>query len=438
MANTEGAAFTSGGPGQTGYNAPSSYSSASTGQPSFYWDQGIPPAQSAPLLTPGFGTGFTTSNPSGAVSVNYVDPKLSGRAPYYLNWSGGFERLLPGQMTLGVELFCERRPLFFIVTALVSGRYLMNPKYLVLGTLLTAQATPANIAAAQAVVPGIALPFSNYQGTIAQMLRPFPQYAGVSCYSCDLGNSTYNSLQVTLNRRLSRDLTVQMAYTLSKEIDNVPSGGSLAGVGGTRDPYNGKLDKALGALDHRHLVRGVFVYNLPFGKGIKYAPLRAAVVNWSVSGIYVFSSGAPLAVTGSGCNDPGVNTTCIASYNPSFSGPVHIKGSYGSGNALAPGATAYLDKTAFIDPPAYTFGNLPRSAPYGLFAPAVWNVDMTIRRDFPIRDRLHFSIAGDFFNVPNSVVFAAPGTNIDTTSFGQVATSATSPRKVQLNARITF
>ena len=53
------------------------------------------------------------------------------------------------------------------------------------------QATPANIAAAQAIVPGIGLPFANYQGTIGQMLKPFPQYSGVTYYSGNLGNSIY-------------------------------------------------------------------------------------------------------------------------------------------------------------------------------------------------------------------------------------------------------
>lgn len=90
-----------GGPGRTGYDFPASYSAPTAGQPSFYWDQGVPPAAPQAFLTPGFGAGFTTSNPTGAQSVARVDPELSGRAPYYLNWNFGLQREISPSMTVG-------------------------------------------------------------------------------------------------------------------------------------------------------------------------------------------------------------------------------------------------------------------------------------------------------------------------------------------------
>src|SRR5262245_46794662 len=141
----------------------------------------------------------------------------------------------------------------------------MDPRYLVLGSLLNAQATPANLAAARQILPGISLPFSNFQGTLAQMLSPFPQYNAITYYA-GLGNSTYHSIQLTANRRFSQGLTAQLAYTYSKEIDNLPNGGQLGTAGGTRNPYDGSLDKALGVINRPHLFRGTFVYDLPFGK----------------------------------------------------------------------------------------------------------------------------------------------------------------------------
>ncbi len=76
--------------------------------------------------------------------------------------------------------------------------------------------TLANVAAAQAKFPGVGLPFPNFQGTISTMLLPFPKYAapgttgtgsgGTTCYSCDEGSSSYNSLQVSVQRHLSRGL----------------------------------------------------------------------------------------------------------------------------------------------------------------------------------------------------------------------------------------
>ena len=181
----------------------------------------MPSAPTPPLLTPGFGTGFTTANPAGAVGVTYVDPNLSGKPPYYLDWSFGLQRELPSDMTVGATYSASVG--HFLPRNGDNGIWTnsMHPNYLVLGTLLAAQATPQNVAAAQRIVPSVALPFANFQGTIGQMLSPFPQYNAVNYY-VGLGNSTYHSFQATLNRRFSRGFTMQFAYTYSKEIDNLP------------------------------------------------------------------------------------------------------------------------------------------------------------------------------------------------------------------------
>jgi hypothetical protein len=105
---------------------------------------------------------------------------------------------------------------------------------------------------------------------------------------------------------------------------------------------------------------------------------------------------------------------------------------------LAPGAVSYIKKATFADPAVYTFGNTPRGAPYGLFAPSLLDEDISLRRQISITERLKLALSGDFFNITNSVYFAAPGTNIDSSTFGQVTTTANLPRKIQVNARFTF
>jgi hypothetical protein len=181
---------------------------------------------------------------------------------------------------------------------------------------------------------------------------------------------------------------------------------------------------------------------LPFGAGHHLAngnPVLSAIVsNWQLSGVISFSSSTPLTVTGSGCTVTGITSTCIASYNPNFSGPVNINGNYGDGNAIGAGALAYYDKRAFIDPAPYTFGNLPRSAPYGLLGPHTLNEDASIRREIALRERLKLIFEANVFNITNSVYFNAPATNIDSANFGQVTSQKNLPRKIQLNARLTF
>ena len=239
LAYTHGSAGVGGngaqGPGRTGYNLPAAYASTVTGLPAFYWDEGVPTAPTPPLLTAGFGAGFTTTNPAGAVAMTYVDPNLSGKPPYYMNWSFGLQRELLKETTLGATYSASAG--HFLPRNGDTGIWSnsMEPRFLPLGSLLAAQATPANIAAAQRIIPGVGLPFSNYQGTIGQMLSPFPQFTNITYYA-SLGNSTYHSFQLTLNRRFARGFTTQAAYTFSKEIDNLPNGGQLGAIAGTSSP----------------------------------------------------------------------------------------------------------------------------------------------------------------------------------------------------------
>jgi Carboxypeptidase regulatory-like domain len=420
-------------PGQAGINATASFSSAVTGQPAFYWDNGVPPFQAPPFINPGYGVGFTTTAPTGAIAMNYVPYQTAAKPPYFENWNIGLQRELTANMTVGVNYAGSGA--HFVTGNGAQGIFTnsMPLSDLALGPLLNAQATPANIAAAQAIIPGVGLPFSNFQGTIAQALKPYPQYSGVTYYWGNRGNSTYNSLIATLNRRFSKGLTANVSYVYSKELDDLAS---------NRNPFNGRLDKALGTTDRPHVFLVTAVYALPFGAGHSLGAgnrtVSAIVSRWQLSGIVSFNSGSPLTITGSGCTTPGVTSTCVVSYNPAFSGAARINGNYGDGNVIGGTPTSYIAKSAFIDPAAYTFGNLPRSAPLGLFSPYLLDEDISLRREFRIRERLKLAIEGNMFNITNSVHFSAPGTNIDSTNFGQVSSQANLPRKVQFNARITF
>ena len=420
---------------QLGYTGTNNSTSAGNNAPAYYWDNGVPAfLQPPPFLDPTYGTGFITANPTGAQTVTYGDPQLGGKPPYYENWNFGIQRALTGNMTAGVAYSASMGK--FLPGAGPGGASVnIAPlQYLALGSLLTATANTANIAAAQAIIPGIALPFSNYSGTIGQMLRPFPQYGTISDPWANLGQSNYQALQATFNRRFTKGLTANAGYTFSKQLDNL--------LGTPRNPFNDSLEKARGAIDHTNVFAGSFAYQLPFGAGRGLNPgnaaARALISGWTVSGVVTFTTGSPLSVTGTGCNAGGILGTCFPNYNPAFSGNIHINGNYGDGNVLGSSPTSYLDRTAFVDPAPYTVGNLPRTAVYGLVAPHNADVDLSVRREFTIREKVKLAVQADAFNVNNAVHFGAPGTNPDQASFGTLTSQANQPRKLQLNARITF
>jgi hypothetical protein len=215
------------------------------------------------------------------------------------------------------------------------------------------------------------------------MLRPFPQYGTISSPWFDVGQSNYQGMQATFSRRFVKGFTFQGGYTFSKEMDNL--------LASTRNPFDYSLEKSRGSIDHRHVFTTSVSYDeLPFGRGKSLNPgnaaARAVVSGWTVAGVFVFTSGAPLALTGTACISGGILGTCIPNYNPGFTGPVRINGGYGDGNVLGSSPTSYLNRTAFVAPAAYTVGNLPRTGVYGLNAPYNSSIDLSLRREFVIRE----------------------------------------------------
>jgi len=309
------------GTGTLGFSANATYPSANGFDPSYNWNNGIPPYPAPPFFDPTLNTGFVAGRGTGG-SVTYGDPDIGGRPPRYQNWNAGVQFALARTITLGATYAGSRGDFLG-----GSGRGFfanqLDPRYLVLGNLLTQQATPANIAAAQAIVPGIGLPYPNFSGTISQMLRPFPQYSGVSDVYGDVARSTYHSLQLTAEKRLSDDgLTVGFNYTYSRTEDNLSA----------RTGYNFDQDWAVGVNDQPHVWNALAVYRMPFGAdgkpGSGHRTVQAIVKNWQISSITQFRSGGPLGTIGAACNLPNAGT-CYADFNPSFTGPVRINGSYG-------------------------------------------------------------------------------------------------------------
>jgi hypothetical protein len=417
------------GTGTLGFSANASFPSPNTFDPAYNWNNGVPSYPKPPFFDPSLNTGFVTGRGTGG-GVTYGDPEIGGRPPRYQNWNAGFQYALASTITVGASYAGSNGD---FLGGAGRGFYAnqMDPRYLVLGNLLTQQATAANIAAAQQIVPGIGLPYPGFSGTISQMLRPFPQYSGVTDVYGNVAWSTYHSLQVVAEKRRTSDgLTVSFNYTYSRTKDNLAA----------RTGYNFDQEWAVGVNDQPHVWNAMVVYDLPFGSegraGSGNTVVRAIVRDWQISSITQFRSGRPLGVIGAACNLPNAGT-CYADFNPNFSGPVRINGDYGDGDVLSSTPPTYIDRNAFQSPAAFTYGNTPRTLAHDLRNPSFFNQDLSIRRDFRIsRARLVFGV--DVFNVFNNVVFGGIQTNITNANFGRVSSQTNTPRVGQLKLRIEF
>jgi hypothetical protein len=389
----------------------------------------VPSYPRPPFLDPTLNAGFVTGRAAGG-GVTYGDPEIGGRPPRYQNWNVGVQYAMTRTITIGAA-YAGSQGDFLDGSGRGYWSNQLDPRYLVLGNLLTQQATPANVAAAQALVPDVRVPYANFSGTIGQMLRPFPQYSAVTDVYDNVNQSRYNSLQLTLEQRRTAGLTFNVNYTFSRIEDNLSA----------RTGYNFDQDWAVGVNDQPHIFNAIAVYDLPFGgegqPGNDNAVVRALVQGWQVSSITQFRSGRPIGSILGACNLPNAGT-CYADFNPAFSGPVRINGDWGDGDVLGANPPAYIDRTAFVSAAPFTYGDTPRTLAHDLRNPSSFNQDLSIQRDIPVGGETKLRVGIEIFNLFNTVVFGGINNNITNANFGRVSTQTNSPRVIQLKARVEF
>ena len=429
------------GLGQIGFNNNGSLGSTVTGQPAYYWDGGYPGNPiNPPFINPSYGVGFISATAPGAAAIGsgpgtaqtlaYGDPDKGGQAPQYQDFFFNIQRAIGSNMTFSIAYSGSVGR--YLPGAGVAGPFTdqIPLKYLPLGPLLTQTLSPATIASAAALGFAVAVPFPNFTGTVGQALKPYPQYSSLSNPWLDVGKSSYNSLQTTFNRRMASGLTFMINYTFSKEMDD------LAGI---RLPGANYLEYSVGALDRKHVLTSTAVYQLPFGAGRKHNSdnliVRSLISGWQLSGIFTAATGAPLSVGGT-CTGGGIiDASCYPNYTPGFSGSA-TQGS--KPTTVVEASTPHLNKAAFTNPAVYTYGNAARTAPYGLFAPTLTDIDASVRREIAIHEAVRLAVQADVFNLPNAVYFTAPNTTLDSANYGFYSAQANQARKFQLSARVTF
>jgi hypothetical protein len=369
--------------------------------------------------------------------------------PYYQNFNAGVQQALTNTTTIGVNYVASLG--HFVPGAATRGYWTnkLDPKYLVLGAQLAVLATAANIQKAQQTVPGIGLPFATFSGpnaTIGQMLVPFPQYAGISDVDADVGNTSYNSLQLTLNQRTWNGVTFTLNYTYAIAEGDVDDSRSAYAIpsefvsGLTETAPAHSLDRSWQGNANKQQLTIYGVWELPFGKGRRFSGgnwiTRPLVNDWQFSSVFQYASGSPATVTASKCVLVGQGT-CFPNLTPGFSGPIRQNGSLGRNYVAGGVSPVYIRSGAFQDPAPYMIGNAPNRAPYSLWAPGSYSLNSSLRKSFPIHDNIKFTFQADCFNVSNKVTFGYASTNIDASNYGQT-NSGSGNRDFQFAGRIDF
>jgi hypothetical protein len=275
-----------------------------------------------------------------------------------------------------------------------------------------------------------------------QLLLPFPEYTGVSESGGYLGNSTYHSLQMKVEKRFSQGGTVLAAYTFSKLIGDV---GSLttwldSGVGlasnTPQNPNNLRAEKSLAGFDSRQRLTLAYAVDLPFGKGQRFlsggnGAVQKLSSGWTVSGGTTFQEGFPLALTATpnvtGFN-LGLRPNVVPGCNPVVSGSAQSR------------LTNWFNASCFTVPSAYTLGNESLTDPV-LRGPGINNFNFALFKKTQLTERFKLEFRAEVFNVFNRVQFGLPNTSITTAAnptTGYITTQINQPRLIQLALRLVF
>src|SRR6266436_5050967 len=262
-------------------------------------------------------------------------------------------------------------------------------------------------------------------------------------------SSNYHALQAKLDRKFSRGFLMTTAYTYSKALGYVNEGSNTINstVGGLQN-YIGDIrsNYAPLAFDRRHTIVQSVIYELPFGKG---KPLLSSGVGgivlggWQVSTVLTVMTGLPLNITGgSALNAPGDTQV------PNLTGSFTILHGVG---APGPNGTPWFDVTLssivnnvpqcrgpFCQTAVGVLGNEPRRAFSG---PGLFNLDASVFRRFPIKERVSMELRAEAFSVTNTPQFDKPNQGFSTntaSNFGYVTATIGGNRSVQLGAKLTF
>jgi len=391
------------------------------------------------------------------------------------NWSLEFERQLAPDLILSVGYVGMH------ATRLRSGLAQiddLNPKFFSLGNQLNLPVTDplspvpapyANFCADYGCTPGSA-------GTVAQALRPFPQFQNINTDCCleNLGQSTYHALLAKVERRFHNGLNLLASYTYSKTLTDadsaLPSFAQFSGGGYGQNPFNLKGEKSLSYQDIPHTLVVSYIYELPVGKGKKFLNkggiVDKVIGGWQIGGVQRYQSGQPLSF-GCATGVPGYSTYisgCIrfdrvpgqpllspgaSSFDraaASNTGNTGCTENNANGTFSAPvGVTTYFNCGAFIDPNAsglitqrgYAFGNFPRITGE-VRSQRYVNEDFSIIKRVSFAESQSLTLKADLVNAFNRHVFSRPDTGPGDSTLGAVFGTVDGSRKVQFALRYQF
>lgn len=285
--------------------------------------------------------------------------------------------------------------------------------------------------------------------------------------------STYNSLQMSLTKRLTNGLQLLASYTYGKSIDNASGGSDSTGevrdtINIAGDQHDNRANRGVSDFDRTHRFVLSYLWDLPRPAFAAHSTAgRLLIHHWQVAGIITAMSGLPIDIVDGGAGSfyglsggnngfvrpswaPGATTGIATSNIPAgyFFNPL----AFVRPTVLAGQIIPSSNGTATAGAIGTDFGNVGRNV---LRGPRQINVDFSVIKRFPISEGKHIELRAEFFNLFNHTNFANPISNLSavpTTSvdpnsgritgspgdFGRIVSMSNNPRLIQFAMKFNF
>ncbi|MGH9626911.1 MAG: TonB-dependent receptor domain-containing protein [Bryobacteraceae bacterium] len=266
------------------------------------------------------------------------------------------------------------------------------------------------------------------QSTVANTNSRRPMYPDFERFSLaeSVVNSSYHSLQASLDRRFAGGLTILASYTFSKTLTELNS--VLTNNGGVPNPDNRALEWGPANHDRTHSFITSWVWQIPYASSMRGVS-RLFLHGWELNGIWSAYTGAPLSFT----------TSQDRALRGQPNRPDRLRDArLSSDRSRAERIARYFDTTAYVPNRTGEFGNAPR-AESQLRGPGTLSVTLGIFKRFPgFAESHNFQFRTEMFNAFNRPDFGGPGTNVDApASLGRIV-SAGDGRIIQFGLKYLF
>ncbi|PYS49497.1 MAG: hypothetical protein DMG13_23345 [Acidobacteria bacterium] len=262
------------------------------------------------------------------------------------------------------------------------------------------------------------------------------------------GNSSYNALWLTANKRFARGLTFNASYTFSKSIDYNSRNAQTLMTTPVQDGFNLRGSRGLSDFDARHRFVISTIYELPF-KG------NRLFEGWQLSAVVQDQSGNPLNILSGSTSTTNINSlTGIATIRPDVIAPIKMIRDVNQwfSNAVCdptdpancPAGSTFAIPVSFVNGSRVLhFGNLGRNSVTG---PPFHNVDFSVLKNTTIREAIRTQFRAELFDLFNHANFGNPGLTATpgSTTFGVIRQTrfptgeSGSSRQVQFTLKVIF